>query len=303
MERQKDIRRRRSARSSPKGKALVIFNPAARGEKAKHVRERIVSLSDKIDLRETDSPGDAEAIAERAVAQGYGVVIAAGGDGTVNQVVNGIGQANVTLGVLPLGTMNVFARELAIPERNLRRAWEIIEAGNARRIDLPRANDQYFVQLAGIGLDAQVVKETSYDFRKNFGPLSYLISASQIVARKPPRIRVKPAEGQAREGCFLLIGNGRYYGGPFLFFKDARPDDGLLDVLLFQHQAHLDVIRYLQGVITGSHLQMPDVEYFQSRHLHVSSDEAVPVEVDGEVVGSVPVTFRFSRRRLRVLAP
>ena len=279
---------------------LVILNPAARSERAKAAWRRIESLPD-CTMRVTDSPGDARALAVRAVEEGFQVVVAAGGDGTVNEVVNGIAGSDVALGILPVGTMNVFAAELGLPG-DLDEAWAIIRAGRTRRVDLLRANSQYFIQLAGVGLDAQVVQATSWNFKKNFGPLSYLISAAQIASRKPPRLFVE-ADDQVREGSFVLIGNGRYYGGPLAFFKDARIDDGKLDVLIFKNLAYLDIARYVTNVFLGKHTALPDVEYFQTKKAVVRSDDDVPVEVDGEVVGALPVTFRISSRKLKVVVP
>jgi diacylglycerol kinase (ATP) len=200
-----------------------------------------------------------------------------------------------------VGTMNVFAAELGIPT-SVDAAWQVILAGQTREIDIARANDQYFVQLAGVGLDAQVVKETSWTMKRNLGPLSYVLSAAQIAARKPPRLLVR-YDGQSTEGCFVLIGNGRYYGGPFAFFKEARIDDGRLDVLVFQKMGHIDIVRYLGNMLMGSHTELSDVSYFQAEHIEVTSDEAVPVEVDGELATELPVTFRLSSRKLRVLVP
>jgi len=168
---------------------------------------------------------------------------------------------------------------------------------------LPSANGKHFVQLAGIGLDAQAVKETSVAFKRSFGPLSYLVSAAQIASRPPPHLVIE-SKGAARiEGSFVLIGNGRLYGGPFPFFKRALIDDGLLDVVVFKRIGYLDIIRYLQDVIFSSSISMPDLEYFQTKRVRVSSEEEVPVEVDGELIGNCPVEFRVRERGLRVLAP
>ena len=279
---------------------LVILNPAARSERAKAAWRRIEKLPN-CTMRATSAPGDARNVAEAAVKEGFKTIVAAGGDGTVNEVVNGIVGSDVALGILPVGTMNVFAAELGLPG-DLDEAWAIIQAGRTRRVDLLRANQQYFVQLAGVGLDAQVVQATSWNFKKNFGPLSYLISAAQIAARKPPRLYVE-ADDQVREGSFVLIGNGRYYGGPLAFFKDARIDDGKLDVLIFKNLAYLDIARYITNVFIGKHTGLPDVDYFQTKKAMVRSDEDVPVEVDGEVVGNLPVTFRISSRKLKVVVP
>jgi len=284
-------------------KILVILNPTARGERAKSRREAIQNLSGRIVVKETRKVGDAKALARRAVQKGVETIIAAGGDGTVNEVVNGIGEADVTLGVLPVGTMNVFALELGIDGHNLKRAWSVVEAGHTREIDLPMANEDYFVQLAGVGLDAEVVQQTTPDFKKVLGPVSYVLSLVHVVARKPPKIVTVDAEGVKREGSFVLVGNGRHYGGPLVLFPDAKPDDGLLDVVVFKNQTHWDVMRYVQAIMFGNHDRLADVEYFQTRQVHVSSDSKVPVELDGEIAGFAPFTFGLACRRLRVLAP
>jgi diacylglycerol kinase (ATP) len=280
----------------------IIFNPAARGTKARALGEKIQRLAGSSFLRPTSAPGEARSLAADAVAEGCTTIVAAGGDGTINEVVNGIGQSNVKLGLLPIGTMNVFAAELGLPMNNLRRCWDIIEAGHVRRVDLARANHHYFVQLGGIGFDAQIVQTTSWNFKRSFGPLSYVITGAQIAAQKPPRLTVE-ADGKSHQGSFVLVGNGRYYGGPFIIFKNARIDDGKLDVLIFKNLGYLDIVRYLHGIIFGRHLDLHDVTYFQTRKMLVRSEQDVPVEVDGEVIGNVPVTFHLAPRKLKVIAP
>lgn len=282
-------------------KILIILNPAARSTRAAGESDRVGALAGDADLAFTTGPGSARALAAGAVAQGYDTVVAAGGDGTVNEIVNGLAGSDLALGVLPVGTMNVFAAELGLPT-NLTHAWEVIRRGHTRAIDLAKANEQYFVQLAGVGLDAQVVKETSWAMKRNLGPLSYVVSAAQVAARKPPRLVVQ-CDCQTIEGCFVLIGNGRYYGGPVTLFQEARVDDGLLDALVFQKMSYLDIIRYLGNILMGSHTDLPDVIYCQARKIEVTSDEAVPVEVDGELAMELPVTFEISSKKLRVLVP
>jgi YegS/Rv2252/BmrU family lipid kinase len=251
----------------------------------------------------TSRAGEAEFLARHAVSEGFGKIVAAGGDGTINEIVNGIAGSTATLGLLPVGTMNVFATELGLPANDLLRCWQIIQENRARPIDLPSANGKHFVQLAGVGLDAQVVKETSRAFKQNFGPLSYMISAAQIASRQPPRLRIESENAVTDEGSFVLVGNGRLYGGRFPFFKQAVIDDGLLDVIVFKRLTYVEIIRYLQNVIFTPQITAPEVEYFQTSRLRVSSDEDVPVETDGELVGTCPVEFQIKSGGLRVLAP
>jgi YegS/Rv2252/BmrU family lipid kinase len=217
--------------------------------------------------------------------------------------VNGLAGSGAMLGLLPIGTVNVFAMELGLPIHNLQSCWDIIEADRIRLIDLPSANGKYFVQLAGVGLDAQAVKETSQTLKRNFGPLSYLISAAQIAARRPPKLFIESPGTSINEASFVLIGNGRRYGGPFPFFKHALLDDGLLDVIAFKQVGYLEIIRYLQDVFFSSDIRLPEVEYFQTERLRITSDQDVPVELDGELAGSCPVEFLLRNHRLRVLVP
>jgi YegS/Rv2252/BmrU family lipid kinase len=280
----------------------IIFNPAARSEKARRLLKRVQRLAENITVKVTSGIGDARSQAAKAVQQGYKIIVAAGGDGTLNEVVNGMAGSDALFGVLPVGTMNVFALELGIPQ-DLDKAWEIIRAGHVRHIDLAKANDQYFLQLAGVGFDAQVVSETAWDMKRSLGPLSYLLTGSLVAARKPPRLMVETGQRKAIEGTFVLIGNGRFYGGPYELFKGGRIDDGLLDVYVFQKMGHLDIVRYMSNVLFQSHDRLPDVKTLRVRSLRVTSDENTPVEVDGELLGHVPVNFEVLPGAFRVLAP
>ena len=282
---------------------VVILNPAARSERANRWRARVESLAHGCTVCTTTAPGEAETLARHAVQEGFEKIIAAGGDGTIHEVVNGLANSTATLGLLPIGTVNVFAMELGLPSNNLDLCWDIIQGDHTRLVDLPSANEKYFVQLAGVGLDAQVVKETSARLKRNFGPLSYLISAAQVASRRPPRLFIESEDTSVEEGSFVLVGNGRRYGGPFPFFKQAVIDDGLLDVVIFKQLGYLEIIKYLQDVFFSSEIRLPEVEYFQTRALRVTSEQPVPVELDGELVGNCPVEFQMRERALRVLAP
>ena len=282
---------------------VVILNPAARNEQANYWRERVESIARSCPIRTTSSSGGAELLARQAVEEGFEKIVAAGGDGTVNEVVNGLAGSKIALGLLPMGTVNVFAMELGLPSHNLELCWDVIQGENERLADLPSANGKYFVQLAGVGLDAQVVKETSLAFKRSFGPLSYLISAAQIAARQPPKLLIESENASVEEGSFVLIGNGRLYGGPFPFFKHALIDDGLIDVVVFKRLGYLEIIKYLQDVVFSSDIRVPEIEYFQTGHLRITSEQDVPVELDGELAGNCPVDFQIQQRALRVLVP
>jgi diacylglycerol kinase (ATP) len=286
-----------------KVKLAIIFNPAARGEKARSLEEKVRSLTGPDTPLFASRPGETAALARQLAQEGHSTIVAAGGDGTINEVVNGIAGLDVSLGILPTGTMNILACELGLPTTQLEQCWEIIQRGFTRSIDLAMANDQYFVQLAGIGLDALAVRETDLNMRKTIGPISYIFAAAQIIGRPAPRLEICFNERETMGGCFVLVGNGRFYGGPLSFFPKAKNDDGLLDVLVFKHQGYLDIIRYLQGVLIGNHADFADIEYRQIHSLRVISDRRIPVEVDGEVSFHTPVQFRVGPSKLRVHVP
>jgi len=283
---------------------VVILNPTAGNlDTIRDWQERVESIARGCPIRITSHAGEAEALARRAVEEGFGRIVAGGGDGTVNHVANGIAGSNAALGILPMGTVNVFAMELGLPSDDLALCWDIIEAGKMRLVDLPSANGKCFVQLGGIGLDAQAVKETTLAFKRSLGPLSYLISAAHIAARQAPKLFIESENASVREGSFVLVGNGRLYGGPFPFFKQAIIDDGLLDVVVFKRLGYLEIIKYLHDVVFSSDIRVPEIEYFQTRHLRVSSEQDVPLELDGELAGNCPVEFQMHEKALRVLAP
>ncbi len=207
----------------------VIFNPAARGNKARRFKKFLNELSQQCALKATTAPGDARRFAHAAVATGYDIIAAAGGDGTVNEVLNGIGDdpdgfAKTRLGVLPLGTVNVFARELKIPLK-LERAWQVLKRAQEQKIDLGRADffedgkaaQRYFMQLAGAGLDARAIELVSWKLKKSAGPLAYLVAGFQALTEKQPQIFAS-ADGQKIASELALLGNGRFTAARFTFF-------------------------------------------------------------------------------------
>jgi diacylglycerol kinase (ATP) len=285
-----------------KRKVCIIFNPAARGGKAVSLQGELKELAGTIPIFGAAESNSIQELAAVLTKQGYDHIIAAGGDGTINGVINGIGSADVLLSVLPLGTMNVFAYELGIRSSQLKKCWEMIELGRPRTVDLALANQNYFVQLAGVGLDAMTVQGTDLQMRKTIGPVSYLLSAAKVIGGPAPTLLVRFEDGSETAGCFVLVGNGRFYGGHFSLFQDAKNDDGLLDLLIFKHQSYLDIFRYLQGVLIGNHTDLPDIEYRQVASAQVMSEQAVPLELDGDVSGSTPVHFQIAPRKLQVVA-
>ncbi len=255
-------------------------------------------------LYATNSGEEARELAARFAADGEPVVIVAGGDGTLNEVVRGLAGSDTVLGILPAGTMNVFAREMGIPFASLERAFEVIENGFTREVDLFEANGIPFVQMAGVGFDAMVIEETTWESKKMLGPLAYLLAAVRVLGEKPPQMRVTLADGRVVEGVAVLTGNGSRYGGPFPFFRMADNHDSKLDVLVYKEAGYRLVLDSLRGLALGGIDLMDSVEYFQTESFTVEADREAPVEVDGELAGRFSkIRFVETSSHLRVLAP
>ena len=289
----------------------IILNPAARSTRASALEERIRSLQPAAEVHLTTNPGEAEHMAFDLAKQGHKLVVAAGGDGTVNEVIHGLARYNATLsnasehtalGVLPVGTMNVFAYELKLPGRDLEACWEIITSGKRREIDLWMANEEYFAQLAGVGLDAEIVEATTWEMKKRFGPLSYAISATSVLSREAPQLRVHLEDRPPLHGSILLVGNGQHYGGPVPVFPQAKNDDGLLDIILFHGRGPLEVFQFLSSIASGDFSECNDLDYLQASNFRVESESTVPFEIDGELGKTTPVTFKRAPFRLIVAA-
>lgn len=247
--------------------------------------------------------------------EGFTTVIAAGGDGTVNEVVCGMADApggcdQARLGVLPLGTVNVFAKELGIPS-SLSRALEIATSGPTRRIDLPCVDFsgtsgpevRWFAQLAGAGLDARAIERVEWRLKKRYGAAAYLLAGISALRHPLPPLKAVSEEGRSAEGELVLLGNGRYYGGRFTAFPGGRLDDGRLQVAVFPKARLLTLVRVLAGIATSRLHRFSGATVWQARELTVSCPVPMPFELDGDNVGHLPARFRIDPRRLSVAAP
>ncbi len=290
----------------------VIFNPAARGNKARHFRRHLDEIGGQAAFKATTAPGDARRLAADAIAEGFDLIVAAGGDGTMNEVLNGIGDApdgfeRARLGVLPLGTMNVFARELKIPLR-LERAWEILRRGRGMKIDLGRAEfsangvrkKQFFAQLAGAGLDARAIELVDFSVKKKIGPMAYVVAGLKALREKKPRVKIL-VDGENFSGELVLIGNGKFYGGPFGIFPAADLRDGILEACIFPRVDFPTLLRCAPNFLARQKLPETVVRRFRAESFELTCDSPAAFELDGERVGNLPVTFSVEREKLRMV--
>jgi diacylglycerol kinase family enzyme len=193
---------------------------------------------------------------------------------------------------------------MGIPFDSLERAFAVIEAGHIREVDLFEANGSPFVQMAGVGFDARVIEETTWESKKALGPLAYLLAAVKVLGETPPKMEVEFAGGRREEGVAVLAGNGSLYGGQFKFFRNADNRDSKLDVIVYKEAGYKLVLDCLRGLALGGIDLMTSTNYVQTESFTVRADREVPVEVDGEWIGRFSeVRFKQTASRLRVLAP
>jgi YegS/Rv2252/BmrU family lipid kinase len=299
-------------------KARLIYNPTAGPWDVRRALDHICSFLEdhgwSVELRLTQKSGDATNLACEAAQSGYDAAIVAGGDGTVNEVVNGLVGSETAMAVLPVGTGNVWAKQLHIPTHTLTHPLRLQETaaglveGTIRAIDVGQVNDRYFLCWAGIGLDAKVTTQMEPRQRhiKRLGALPYAIAAV-LVARDFKGVRTRVyLDGRMVRGHTLLIlvsNIQQYYGGLFEIAPAAKIDDGLLDVFVFKGLGFQYAVRHLLKVLSQRYLQDPQVVHRQARHVEVHTEYPLPIQADGDVVGDTPVVLKVAPRALRILAP
>jgi len=232
-------------------------------------------------------------------------VVAAGEDGTLNGVVQALTGSTTALGILPAGTMNVFARELGIPYNSLKKSLQVLDDGHIKEIDLFEMNGHAFMQMAGVGFDAQVIEETDLGVKKVLGPMAYIMAAVKVLGDNPPHMRVTCDDGRVVNGVCVFAGNGSLYGGQLKLFSYADNADEMLDLLVFTEVGYKQVMNSLVGIASGAvDAKNSSVIYLRSRSFHIECDRKVPIEADGELVGRArKITLSPAKRKLRVVAP
>lgn len=288
-------------------RARLIVNPKARqgGVDLVQVLVRLRERGWDVDSVETAGPGAAVHLARAAADQGYDVVVACGGDGTINEVVNGLAQTDAALGVIPLGTANVWAAETGVPRQPVAAADALVE-GRIHRVDLGRAGGRYFLLMAGVGLDAEVLKTVPPLLKKHLGVLPFFANGVQKVLgfRGERSIIMVDGVRYRRWLRLAVIGNTRLYAGVFTMTHRALADDGLLDIAIFSNRNGL--IGTAQQFVRVL-LRRPDAragfDYLRGREVRIWTRHRLSVQVDGEVYGHTPIEVRVEPLALRVLLP
>lgn len=290
----------------------VIRNPVSRG--AVPPARLDAALADarhagwRITVVETTSAGAAEALAREAVSGGADVVAVSGGDGTLNEAINGMMSepgCTAALAVIPGGTANIWAKETGIP-RDPERAVQTMLAGARRRVDLGRAGQRYFLLMAGIGLDAEIVPRVSPALKRRLGAASYLVAGvSTAFATRPwrARVRVDGSPGRRETSLYwMLVGNTRSYGGFTDILYRAVADDGLLDVAIMHRGGVVNLANAAARVFFNRHDRLKNVDYVTAREVEVLTP-GIPVHIDGEPAGCTPMRFAAAPSALTAIVP
>ncbi|MFN8557045.1 MAG: diacylglycerol kinase family protein [Dehalococcoidia bacterium] len=289
-------------------RALMIINPTARSLPSP---DRLATAPAWLRLhgwevveRRTEGAGHATVLAREAVVAGIDAVVAVGGDGTVNEAANGLTGSPAPLAVIPAGTANVWAREVRLPTHPAACA-RLLDEGAVRRLDLGVVNDRHFLLMASLGVDSVVVAAISPWAKRRFGRLAYITSGVREAITFPPlRARIR-LDGRLmpEELLLLVVGNTRSYGGLITITNRAVADDGLLDLVVYRGAGFGRFVGYLARTAIGRHVTAPGTHYQHARTIDVETDDPLPVQADGELVGSTPARFRVAPGALRVIVP
>jgi diacylglycerol kinase (ATP) len=278
-------------------KTCVIVNPKAGSvEDVDHLRRAVQRLG-QCEVRQTTASGEATTLARRAVHEGYGQVVAAGGDGTVSEVLNGLGpDFGVRFGVIPLGTGNDFARSLDMPQ-DLEAAIEAVRAGQTRRIDVGRithGETTWFANTSGAGFATLLADNVASGSKGWWGRWAYFWAGLKTVPQMPEyevTLTVDEAERQELKVANIMVCNGRYVGGGIRIAPQALLDDGLLEVVIVPVLSLPRLPALLTRLIQGDPQQVDELIVLRGRRIHIESKPALPFNVDGEPAGESPMQY------------
>lgn len=291
-------------------KTCIILNPKAGSVADVNLLTEKFREFSSSEVRVTEQEDDARKFAAKAVNEGCSLIISAGGDGTLNEVVNGIAEhaGDVRLGIIPLGTGNDFARSHNIPIK-IEEAIEVIARGYAKAIDLVRVTSdrvRYFINVSAGGFSGIVDEKLTAEIKKTWGPLAYWRCAAEAW----PELRAYEAtvtfddtERISMRLYNVIVGNGRYVAGGIAVAPEAQTDDGELDVILIPERSVAELAVLVAQILIGKHLQSEAIVYRRAKKFAINSSPGMWFNVDGELVGNEPAVFEVMPHALQVILP
>jgi YegS/Rv2252/BmrU family lipid kinase len=289
--------------------AVIIANPVSGvlPVQAHRLHETLTFLQShgwQVELWYTQAPGDGSNLARKAVDQGMDIVIAAGGDGSINDIIQGLVGTKTALAVLPTGTVNVWAREMGIPF-DAQRACQVLINGQVRRMDVGWVNGRYFLLMVGIGIDGQITRAVEHKPLKRLGVLGYALAAlwfgpgykgfPVVVNNNDVVVRTRALQ--------VFVGNTQLYAGAFKFTWQARLDDGLLDLVIVRKRSLPGRIIVLSDFILRRDQRRRWVRYEQVKSIQIDTPKPVAYQIDGDSGGQTPAVLTVAQKALKVMLP
>ena len=290
--------------NSSKDIALILHGARAEHPPVRHLVEWVREKGHRVRARVTWEKGDAEMLAREAVTAGADVVVAVGGDGTVNEVINGLDGSDVPFGIVPIGTANDFAKQVGIP-MDPDHAMDVILQREPMRIDTAALNGRRFINVSSGGVGAEATAETPSEAKEMLGMLAYAITGVRKLVDLAPHTATFRANGFELTTEFLLfaVGNGRTTGGGTLIVPRASVIDGLLDVCIVEAMPRAEFAKLVLRIRHGDHVGSDGVHYLQVPSLDVTARESISVNVDGEPSDARRLEYRVRGRDLRMHLP
>ena len=290
----------------------LIVNPLSGGKKVETylptIRE-ILGRDNLLSLAITKEKNSAFQEAQKVSGEEYDLIVVCGGDGTLNEVINGVvsSHSSLPIGFIPCGTSNIYALSAGIPLDPIR-ACEIVLKKYVRKIDLGKVGSgnslRYFVSMAGIGYEASVIKSLNPNLVRTLGGIpAHLVSGVGVLI-KHQRIELSiKLDGSSCQGFEAIISNGSFYGVSSIIAPEADMADGYLDVIIFKKGRRRDVLRHVLGVLRGRHIYFKDVEYTKAKKIEINAPKEVWIQVDGEIMGTLPQKFEICPQAIQVILP
>ncbi len=285
-----------------------VVNPIAGKGKGKliaksidyHMKEMCIPY----DIRFTSKRKEAESISKCAAQEGFEKIVSVGGDGTIYEVINGLIGQKIVLGVIPAGTGNDFARSIGI-ERDLKKALDTIVYGEEKYIDCGLANGRYFINVAGVGFDTEILREVEKIKKHLSGKWAYLAGVFKTLFHyKHKKIEID-IDGKTynKEILLMALANGKFYGGGMKISPDSDLEDGYIDICIIHKISKLRVLRLFPTIFAGKHINVREVTLYRAKKIKLNSATPLEVNLDGDVVGVTPLSIEVVPKAIKILIP
>lgn len=276
-------------------RARIIYNPTAGREifrkELPTVLEKLEAAGYETSAHATNGEGDAIEAARTAVERKHDLVVAAGGDGTINEVIHGIAEADYRpqIGIIPAGTTNDFARALGIP-RDINKAVDVILQNNVKALDIGKVNDKYFINIAGGGDLTELTYDVPIKLKAAIGQLAYYVKGMEMLPSLKPVPTVIEYDDNVFEGeiMLFLVANTNSVGGFEKLAPNALIDDGYFDLLILKKTNLAEFLRIATAALRGAHLDDEKIIYTQAKRIKVTPKEKMLLNIDGEYGGELP---------------